>query len=134
MPGEPDGAPLLALPYLPDRAIKSIAELSLLAANLAEALDYLHSNGYVHRDVKRSNVRFDGEHAYLLDFDLAARWRPGDHPLQGSPGTDYWRAPEVRLAKPHDSAVDIWGHGLVVLDELLRLKYDPLRGAGKYFS
>lgn len=113
-----------ALPYLPDRSVQSIDEARLLTANLAEALAFLHSLGYVHCDVKRSNVRFTGNEAFLIDLDSARQWRPSNAPLLGVAGTLAWRAPE---AHSDDSSftnkVDLYGLGLVLFDELLCLYF-----------
>ena len=39
---------------------------------VAQALDYIHTQGYVHRDVKPGNILFDGlGHAFLSDFGVA---------------------------------------------------------------
>ena len=42
------------------------------AIMLLETLKSLHSNGYVHSDVRKNNILFDDENdeAYLIDFDL----------------------------------------------------------------
>lgn len=68
-------AEAFAMRYYADRHVASVDEARLLAADLSEALHFLHSSGFVHCDVKRANVRFDGAHAALIDLDLAVRWR-----------------------------------------------------------
>jgi serine/threonine protein kinase len=66
-------------PLPPDQAAS-------VAADLAEALDYAHALGVVHRDVKPANVRVDhrGE-VYLMDFGIA--YRPDSNELPMPPGT-----------------------------------------------
>ena len=53
------------------RAVSPSA-LSGWLPEVAGALDFIHRQGYVHRDVKPGNVLFDTEdHAYLSDFGVA---------------------------------------------------------------
>ena len=108
----------LWLPYYPDRAVRSFAEAARLVADVGAALAYLHATGWVHRDVKRPNVRFGDQGAVLIDFDLALPWRQGDAPLTRWGGTPGWRAPEVNARQPYTCSVDMWGLGLVLLDEV----------------
>lgn len=101
--------------------------------HLAEALQYLHAAGYVHRDVKRPNVRFTGNEAFLIDFDIAAKWQRGDSLLHGSDvkaGTPQWRAPEVEAGREYygDDA-DMYGLGLVLFEEALVVARSSVRGA-----
>ncbi len=49
-------------------------ELAELVAELAEALDYAHSQNVIHRDIKPSNILIDRDgHPHLTDFGLAKR-------------------------------------------------------------
>ena len=90
--------------------------------HLAEAVAYLHTCGFIHRDIKRSNVRFTGTEAFLIDFDLAVKWQHGDAPLCERVGTRGWYAPEVATDTPcYGSEVDVWGLGLVQLDVLCQI-------------
>ena len=113
-----------AMLYYEDRGVRSVDEVRVLATHIAEALRYLHSLGYVHCDVKRSNVRFDGTDAYLIDLDIAVRWQEGEAALCIAAGTPGWQAPEV-LAKPPalTNKADVYGLGMVCLDEMLALSY-----------
>ncbi len=52
--------------------LPALQETSHLIKQLASALDYAHSRGVIHRDVKSGNVMFDGQgRAYLVDFGIA---------------------------------------------------------------
>lgn len=101
-----------------------------MAQHLAEALQYLHAAGYVHRDVKRPNVRFTGNEAFLIDFDIAAKWQRGDSLLHGKAGTPQWRAPEVEAGREYyGDDVDMYGLGLVLFEEALVVAQSSVRGA-----
>ena len=112
-----------AVYYYEDRPIRSYIEAARLVADLGMALAFLHSAGFMHRDVKRSNVRFTGHQAVLIDFDCATVWREGDAPLAGKAGTERWLAPEVEQGLTYTNSIDMWGLGLVLLDEILKMSY-----------
>ncbi len=50
----------------------SLGEVASMLSQLASALDYAHSQGVIHRDIKTNNVMFDNQgNAYLVDFGIA---------------------------------------------------------------
>lgn len=79
--GVSDGVSWFLMQYLPGADLTgrrlSVRELLVVANDVGSALDYAHSRGVVHRDVKPSNIqvrcRADGtvEKATVLDFGVA---------------------------------------------------------------
>ncbi len=80
------------------RANRFVDAIAGMAAELAEALAYVHAKGICHRDLKPSNVLLgiDGR-ARLLDFSIAAR--RGDEQLIG--GTLPYMSPEQLRGPRH---------------------------------
>ena len=76
-----DGSLFIAIEYLQGRTLADCAEeenglpegkCRLIAAHLAEALEYLHDLGLLHRDLKPANIMLEGaDRTVLLDFGLA---------------------------------------------------------------
>ncbi|XP_055016077.1 cGMP-dependent protein kinase 2-like [Boleophthalmus pectinirostris] len=85
---------------------------------VTEALEYLHRNSIVYRDLKPENLLLD-QHGYckLTDFGFAKRLCSGQKTWTFC-GTPEYVAPEVLLNKGHDLSVDLWALG-VLLYELL---------------
>ena len=113
---------LLAGGTLADRLVRGpvpATEAIALAAALAEGLAALHEAGYVHGDVKPSNVGFtpDGT-AKLLDFGLARETGGADFPA----GTLRYLSPEVLCGSPVEEGDDIWSL-CVVLYEMVAGRY-----------
>ena len=79
---------------------------------LADALTYTHSEGFLHLNVKPSNVMYDEGHATLIDFSVAERFSP-DKPLRDNAGTTEYMAPEQTYRQEVGYATDVFGLGVV---------------------
>ncbi|MBN1979749.1 MAG: protein kinase [Anaerolineae bacterium] len=130
-----DGRPYLVIDYveggtLHDRLATSRQtgedrltqeEAIALVAQVAEALDYAHCQGVVHRDVKPNNILLSHDGCPLLaDFGLA-KPVPGDRRLTGAGvllGTPDYMAPEQAQEAEIDGRADIYALGVVLFEML----------------
>ena len=112
----------------PNREARSLPPDSLKAwlPSIAEALDFVHSQGYIHRDVKPANILFDAHgHAYLSDFGIAKSAVTGQaastKTLTGSGmviGTPEYMAPELIMGQSCDGRVDQYALAVTVFEML----------------
>ncbi|KAI8865644.1 Pkinase-domain-containing protein, partial [Ramicandelaber brevisporus] len=86
-----------------------------LARQLCSALDYLHRNSVVHRDLKIENILITGDNDIkLIDFGLSNLYNPRAQ-LSTFCGSLYFAAPELLHARPYmGPEVDIWSFGVVL--------------------
>ncbi|XP_006821121.1 ribosomal protein S6 kinase-related protein-like [Saccoglossus kowalevskii] len=105
----------------------------IYAAELALALDFLHTSGVVYRDLKMENVLLDDEgHIKLTDFGLA-RWLSRGHRASTICGTMQYMAPEALNPKqPYSYTVDWWSLGIVMY-AMLTGKY-PVECSGSHLD
>jgi calcium-dependent protein kinase len=93
------------------------------------ALNYIHSHGIVHRDIKLENFVYDkkdSSHLKLIDFGFSKMWNPAEQqPMNKSLGTLSYVAPEV-LNKCYTSQCDLWSLG--VIGFILLSGYLPFSG------
>ncbi|MEI8020957.1 MAG: serine/threonine-protein kinase, partial [Schlesneria sp.] len=98
----------------------SIAESVELVASVADALDYAHRHGLVHRDIKPGNLLLDrAGKPYVADFGMALREQDNGRGPRYL-GTPLYMSPEQASGEGHrvDGRSDLFSLG-VVLYELL---------------
>ena len=91
-----------------------LQEAVALFRQLAAAVDFLHSRGIVHSNLKPENIVLDrrsgpGMHAFISDFGVAAIGRPGI-------GTPTYMSPEQFAGETATAASDIFTLGLVLYE------------------
>jgi eukaryotic-like serine/threonine-protein kinase len=90
-----------------------------IAAAMADALDYGHTRGVVHADVKPGNILLDGSgRPKLVDFGIAQTAAATAALTQAITGTAAYVAPEQLEGAPLDGRADIYSLGTVLFQML----------------
>lgn len=140
--GESNGLPFAVMQFLPggsleerrviskdgQTALPDPRDVANWLSGIAEALDYIHSQGYVHRDVKPGNILFDGQgHSFLSDFGVAKVLstsidaKSSQTAMTGAGmvlGTPEYMAPELIMGEPFDGRVDQYALAITVYEVL----------------
>jgi len=128
--GEQGGLPYLVMEYIPGGTLKSRLkpepmdwrEAAKTLIPIAEALDYAHQQGIIHRDVKPSNILLTASgQPMLTDFGIAKILQSDEATadLTGTGvgiGTPEYMAPEQGAGHGVDQRADIYALGIILYE------------------
>jgi len=118
----------LVFDYFPHTSIQEILPLltkkhiKYYAYELLRTLDFFHSRGIMHRDIKPLNVLLNAEkfEARIIDFGQGEFYLPGKE-YTVRIGSLYYKAPELLLNyAAYDYSMDIWSVGVMVAEMMFQ--------------
>jgi serine/threonine-protein kinase len=130
--GEADGFLFYVMPYVEGESLRQrldrdgqlpVEEAVRVAGHVADALDYAHQQGVIHRDIKPGNILFQAGDPVVTDFGISlAISAAGEGRLTEtglSLGTPYYMSPEQAAGDQTPTAAsDVYSLGCVLYEML----------------
>ncbi len=130
--GQADGFLYHVTPYMEGETLRNrlkrerqlpIADAVRIAREIADGLDYAHSEGVIHRDIKPENIMLSRGHALIVDFGVARAIDIGGGEKLTETGivlgTPAYMSPEQASGERNlDGRSDIYALGCVVYEML----------------
>ncbi|XP_059811311.1 mitogen-activated protein kinase kinase kinase kinase 2-like isoform X1 [Hypanus sabinus] len=95
-------------------------QIAYVCRETLQGLQYLHSSGKIHRDIKGANILLtDRGDIKLADFGVSAELTASVGKRKSFIGTPYWMAPEVAAVEKkggYNQQCDIWAVGITAIE------------------
>ncbi len=126
---EDPALPFLVMELLPGKPLSEIGALTYsrivsIAIQICEALTYIHSQGFVYRDIKPNNILLEKRgfdyFVKLIDFGLARPLGEAYLPNESSlAGTVFYLAPELIEGQVADVRADLYALGILLYEMIV---------------
>ncbi|ELA41964.1 CMGC/CK2 protein kinase [Vittaforma corneae ATCC 50505] len=100
----------------------NLSSIRFYCRQILEGLQYAHSRGIFHRDIKPQNMIVDSytKQLKLLDWGLAEFYLP-EYEYSVRVASKYYKSPELLVGYPYyDYSLDIWSFGCILAELIFR--------------
>ncbi|MCK4336638.1 MAG: serine/threonine protein kinase, partial [Candidatus Aminicenantes bacterium] len=133
--GEDEGLTYIVMEFIEGQSLEelitagqrfSVDEIIAIMAQIGDALDFAHSKGIVHRDIKPGNILMDrAGRPHIVDFGIARISSSTMTQTSMVMGTPFYMSPEQIAGKKVDNRADIFSLGAVLYEMLTLQKAFP---------